>query len=87
MVEVAGVQVVELGLGDLLDLLGGDAPDLGLVRRRRARRDPRGLLQEDGGGGALGDELKSPVGVEIVISTGIVVPFMSLVRSLNCITN
>jgi hypothetical protein len=62
--DVAGVEVVVLGLGDLLDLFGGDRADLGLVRLGGARRDPGRLLQEDGRGGALGDELERAVGVD-----------------------
>ena len=36
MVDVAGIQVVELGLGDFADLFGGDAADLDFVRLGRA---------------------------------------------------
>ena len=48
----------------LLDLVGGDRADLGLVRLGRAGGDAGGLLQQHGGGGALGDELERPVGVD-----------------------
>src|SRR5205823_4310143 len=54
VLQVAGVEVGNLGLGDLLDLVGGDRPDLGLVGLGGAGGDAGGLLQEDGGRGTLG---------------------------------
>src|SRR5215217_9537066 len=44
--QVGRVQVLELELGDLLDLVAGDRTDLLAVRLARALRDAGGLLQK-----------------------------------------
>jgi hypothetical protein len=55
-VEIRGVKVRHLELGDFLKLLARDLGDLLLVRLRGAGSDVRDLLQEIGGRGLLGDE-------------------------------
>ena len=49
VLQVAGIQVGHLGLGDLLDLLVRDAAHFGFVGYGRAGRNAGGLLQEHGG--------------------------------------
>src|SRR3954449_12764017 len=56
LVEVVGVEVGHLGLGDLADLVTGDRGDLGLVRLARALLDAGGLEQHARGRRGLRDE-------------------------------
>src|SRR4051794_32457341 len=56
LVEVGGVEVGHLGLGDLADLVTGDRGDLGLVRLARALLDAGGLEQHARGRRGLGDK-------------------------------
>src|SRR5215207_4945569 len=60
--EVRRVQVLELELGDLLDLVAGDGADLLLVRLARALGDAGGLLQKVGRGRRLRLERERAVG-------------------------
>src|SRR5215213_5910343 len=62
--EVRRVQVLELELGDLLDLVARDRADLLAVRLARALRDAGGLLQEVGRGRRLRLERERAVGVD-----------------------
>src|SRR5579875_765220 len=62
--DVPGVQVRELHLRDLPDLLAGDPADLLLVGLAGGGLHARGLLQQDGRRGRLGDEGERPVGVD-----------------------
>src|ERR1700749_3090923 len=62
--EVRRVQVLELELGDLLDLVARDGADLLLVRLARALRNPRGLLQEVCRGRRLRLEGEGAVGID-----------------------
>src|SRR3954447_19542439 len=56
VVEVVGVEVDELALGDLADVVAGEAAGLVPVRHARALREPRGLLDQLSGRRRLGDE-------------------------------
>jgi hypothetical protein len=55
-VDVVGVEVLHLGLGDLADLVPGQLADLDLVRLAGALLDAGGLLDQLGGRRRLGDE-------------------------------
>ena len=55
--DVVGVQVGHLGLGDLPKLVARDLGDLGAVRGRRAGVDAGGLLEQHGGRRRLEDEV------------------------------
>src|SRR3954453_20829472 len=63
-VDVAGVEVDELALGDLADLVAGEPADLVLLRDARALGDAGGLLDELGGRRGLGDEREAAVLVD-----------------------
>src|SRR4029079_8893347 len=55
---IGRVHVLEFQLHDVHHLLAGDFADLAFVRRLRAGRDPRGLLEQRGRGRRLRDESK-----------------------------
>ena len=63
-VEVVGVQVGHLALGDLAALVGGQAADLLAVRLARALLDPERLADQHRGGRGLGDEVERAVLVD-----------------------
>src|SRR5213595_2125162 len=63
-VDVVGVQVGQLGGGDLAHLVLGQLADLVLLRDTRALRDAGGLLDQLGGGRGLRDEREGPVLVD-----------------------
>ena len=54
--DLVGVEVGELGLGNLLELIAGDGADLLADTLGGALGDARSLLDEDGGGRGLEDE-------------------------------
>ena len=54
--DLVGVEVGELGLGNLLELIAGDGADLLADTLGGALGDASSLLDEDGGGGGLEDE-------------------------------
>src|SRR3954469_10870098 len=64
LLDVVRVEVLELRLGDLADLRGGEPADLGLVRLAGALGHAGGLLDELGGRGRLGDEGEGTVLVD-----------------------
>src|SRR5687767_1966383 len=62
--DIDGIQIRHLGLGDLLDLSPGHLADLHLVRLTRALVDPSGLTEQCGGGRRLHDEVERSVLVD-----------------------
>src|SRR4051794_38536037 len=63
-VDVVGVEVLHLALGDLADLGLADRRDLGLVRLARALLDSCGLEDQPGRRRGLGDEREGTVLVD-----------------------
>src|ERR1019366_4326812 len=61
VLQVVGVKVGLLDLGDFADLLLGQRSDLVAVRVSRSLLDPRGLLEQLRRGRRLGDEAEGPV--------------------------
>src|SRR3954454_15366319 len=61
LIDVVGVEVGLLGLGDLADLVPGDLGDLGLVRLAGALLDTSGLEQQARGRRRLQLEVERPV--------------------------
>src|SRR3954447_15525380 len=64
LLDVVGVEVLELRLGDLTDLCGCEATDLGLVWLTGALGHAGGLLDELRGRRGLRDERERPVLVD-----------------------
>src|SRR5258706_13157237 len=62
--DAVGVQVLHLLLGDVAQLLRGDAANLRLVRRARALLHARGLLEQVRGRWCLDDEGERAVFVD-----------------------
>src|SRR5581483_4895385 len=60
-IDVVGVEVAHLGLGDLAHLVSGQAADLLALLRRRAFLDAGRLLDEVGGRRRLQDEREGAV--------------------------
>ena len=69
-VEVAGVQVGHLRLGDRPHLVARQPADLVAVRLRRALLEPQRLLDQDGGRRRLRDEVEAPVLVDRDLDRG-----------------
>src|SRR5690606_28624044 len=64
LLDRVGVHVLDLGLGDLADVVLADLADLVLVGLARALLDARGLEQQHRGRRALGHERERAIGVD-----------------------